>query len=86
MLFFSVPQKFVAVEIGKQAIKVKGDRVTLTNNEIKYIMKVIKSLENRGILIKGTTTKMTSQEGEFLNFLRLLMTAGLPLMKVYSLH
>ena len=49
-------------------------------------MKVIKSLENRGILIKGTTTKMTSQEGEFLNFLRLLMTAGLPLMKVYSLH
>ena len=56
------------------------------NNEIKDIMKVIKSLENRGILIKGTTTKMTSQEGEFLNFLRSLMTAGLPLMKVYSIH
>ena len=56
------------------------------NNEIKHIMKVIKSLENTGILIKGTTTKMTSQEGEFLNFLRSLMTAGLLLMKVYSLH
>ena len=44
-------------------------------------MKVIKSLENRGILFKGTTRKITSQEGGFLNFLRPLMTAGLPLMK-----
>ena len=26
-------------------------------------MKVIKSLENRGILLKGTTTKITSQKG-----------------------
>ena len=55
--------------------------MTLTNNEIKGIMKVIKSLENRGILLKGTTRKITSQEGGFLNFLRPLMTAGLPLMK-----
>ena len=31
--------------------------------------------------MKRTTTKITSQEGEFLNFLRPLMTAGLPLMK-----
>ena len=44
-------------------------------------MKVIKSLGNRGILLKGTSTKVTSQEGGFLNFLRPLMTAGLPLMK-----
>ena len=44
-------------------------------------MKVIKSLGNKGTLIKGTTTKITSQEGGFLNFLRSLMTAGLPLMK-----
>ena len=44
-------------------------------------MKVIKSLENQGILLKGTTRKITSQEGGFLNFLRPLMTAGLPLMK-----
>ena len=48
---------------------------TLKNNEIKYIMKVIKSLENRGILFKGTTKKTTRQEGRFLNFLRPLMTA-----------
>ena len=31
--------------------------------------------------IKGTTRKITCQEGKFLNFLRPLMTAGLPLMK-----
>ena len=44
-------------------------------------MKVIKSIENRGILLKLTTRNITSQEGGFLNFLRPLMTAGLPLMK-----
>ena len=59
----------------------KGSGITITNNEIKDIMKVIKSLENRGILLKGTTRKITTQEGGFLNFLRPLMTAGLPLMK-----
>ena len=44
-------------------------------------MKVIKSFENRGIFIKGTTRKITNQEGGFLNFLRPLMTVGLLLMK-----
>ena len=49
-------------------------------------MKVIKSLESRGILLKGTTRKITSQEGGFLNFLKPLMTAGLPLMESALLH
>ena len=49
--------------------------ITLTNNEIKYIMKVTKFLENRGILLKGTTRKITSHEGGFLNFLNPLITA-----------
>ena len=40
-------------------------------------MKVIKSLENRVNLLKGTFTKINSQEGGFLNFLRPLMTPGL---------
>ena len=44
-------------------------------------MKVIKSLENRGILLKETTRKITSQEEGFFNFLRPSMTAVLPLMK-----
>ena len=39
----------------------------------------MKYLENRGILLKA---KSTSQGGGFLNFLKPLMTAGLPLMKV----
>ena len=43
-------------------------------------MKVIKSFKNTGILLIGTTTKTTSQEG-FLNFLRPLKTASLPLME-----
>ena len=30
-------------------------------------MKVIKTLEIRGILLKGATRKITSQEGGFLN-------------------
>ena len=44
-------------------------------------MKVITPLENRGILLRGTTWKVASQEGWFLNFLRPLITAGLQLMK-----
>ena len=35
----------------------------------------------RGILVKGTTTKITSQDGRFFKFLRPLLTAGLLLMK-----
>ena len=44
-------------------------------------MKAIKSLENGRILLKGATRTITGQEERFLNFLRPLMTAGLPLMK-----
>ena len=41
----------------------KGSEITLTNNKIQVInMKVIKSLENRGILSKGITRIMISQE------------------------
>ena len=45
------------------------------------ILKVIKSLHNRGILLKGTTRKMTSQGGGFFNFLKPLISAVLALMK-----
>ena len=47
----------------------EGSGITLTNNEIKDFMKIIKSLENRETLLKGTTTKITSPEGGFLNSL-----------------
>ena len=41
-------------------------------------MKLIKSLENREILLKGTTRKTISQEGGFLNIFRPSMAVGLP--------
>ena len=41
----------------------------------------INSFENRGILLKGATTKITSQEGGFFNIVRLLMTARFLLIK-----
>ena len=67
-------------------IKIKGynektgisesSRITLTNNEIKDGIKV-------RIIFKQTTKKSISQEGGFLNFLRPLMSFGLPLMKQF---
>ena len=44
-------------------------------------MKVITCLENRGILLKRSTIKITNQKAGFLNLLRPLMTAGLPFVK-----
>ena len=55
----------------------KRSGITLTNYKIKYIMKGFKSLQNRRILLKGTTAKVTSQERRILNFLRTFMIAGL---------
>ena len=62
-------------------MKIKGSGLAITNNEIKDIIKVIRSLENKAILLKGTTKKITGREGGFLNFLKPLITIGLPLMK-----
>ena len=55
-------------KIKKGISSITGSGISLTNNEIKDIIKVIKSLENAGILLKGPTRKITSQEGGFLNF------------------
>ena len=52
-----------------------------SDNEIKGNGKVIKSLEIREILLKGTTRKTIKQEGRLLNFLRPLITTVLQLMK-----
>ena len=67
--------------IKKGIASVTDWEITLTNKEIKDIMKLIKSLENRGILLKGTCTKITAQEAGCLSFLTPLTTAGVPLMK-----
>ena len=51
----------------------------LKNNQTKDIIKVIKSIENRGILLKETAGNIISQEGRLSNFLGLLTEVGLPL-------
>ena len=59
-----------------------GSGITLTNNEMKYIIETIKLLQNRGIWLKENTEKNISKERELLsNFLGPLMSVGLPLMK-----
>ena len=58
----------------------------LTNIEIEDITKVIRPLEIRGILLKETTRKTTTQEEGFLNFLMQLMAAGLLLIKKMYFH
>ena len=65
----------------KKEILSEGSEISLTNNEIKDIIKAIRSLENRRVLLKGTTRKITTQEGGFLNFLKRFMSVGLSLMK-----
>ena len=67
----------VDAELSLLGKKIRKEISSVTSSEIT----VIKSLENRGILLKGTTRKITSQEGGFLNILRPLKAAGLPLMK-----
>ena len=44
---------------------IKGSGLTLTNNKIKDITKVIRSIENRSILLKGTTKKITLNMKDF---------------------
>ena len=69
------------IDVKKDFTLSESSGIFLTNNEIKDVIKVIKYLEDRGILLKGTIRKINSLEGGFLNFLRSSMTAGLPLMK-----
>ena len=67
--------------LNREVLSAIGSRITLTDNELKDITKVIRSLENRGILWKGTAGKGISQDGGLLNFLGLLMKVDLSLMK-----
>ena len=66
--------KKIKIKKLKLTSSVTGTGITLTNNEMKDIIKITKSLENIGISLKGTTTKVSIQEGVFSNFLRPLMT------------
>ena len=65
----------------KEYIISKCSGIILTNNEIKDIIKVIKSLKNRRMLLKGNTRKITSREEGFSNIVRPLLKTRLPLVK-----
>ena len=55
--------------------------IALTNYKTKDNIKVIRNLEKKGVLLKGTTEKfMNETEGFIGNVLTLLMKVGLPLV------
>ena len=64
----------------------QGLGITLTNKEIKDIIKVNNFSENRGILLKWTSKKVTGQKRELFRFLGLLMKTSLQLMKIVLAH
>ena len=66
-VFVDAELSLLGKKIKKRILSITGSGITLTYNEIKDIMKVFKSLENRAILLKGTTRKITGQEGRLLN-------------------
>ena len=80
MRSLAVDAKFdvIVKKIKKGLSSITGLLITLIRNEIKGMIQTIKSLQDGGVLLKGTNRKIT---GQFLNFLRPLMKAGLPLMK-----
>ena len=55
--------------LNKNIELVMASAITLTYNEIKYI-KIIKSLQNRGILLRGTTERLiVTKENSLVIFL-----------------
>ena len=86
-IILDIGPNFLGKKIEKWISSVMFSGITITNNKIKDIIKVIKSIENRGISLKGTTGKITSQgDIKKINILRPLMAAGLQLMKSVQLH
>ena len=57
---------------------IKGSGMTLTHNEVKDIIKVINSLQNREILLRGATKNITTQKRGLLNFLVPLKEISFP--------
>ena len=50
----------------KKSSKLLGSGIALTNNETEYIAKIIEPLENRRILLKGITEKVTGKKEDSL--------------------
>ena len=64
-----------------------GSGITLASNEMKDMIKVIRSLDNRGISFKWTTKKAINKKGVFLSkVFGSLIRVCLPLMKNVLQH
>ena len=61
--------------------KVMGTGTSLTKNEIKDFMEVIRSLENKEMLLKEISRNVSCQEKELISFTAPLTRVALPLMK-----
>ena len=68
-------------ELSKQFTTSESSGIIVTSNETKDIVKVVKSLENRVILLRRTSGKIISKEGGLLNFLDSLIKVSLSLIK-----
>ena len=71
----------IGKKLNKRLWLIMDSGIMLTNNEAKDVTKATISLENREILLKGTTKKVNSQKGRLLSFLAPLTRAALPFMK-----
>ena len=65
-------------KVNKEFTTSESSGITLTNNLIKDVIKVINYLKNRGILMQGTTEKVVNQKGRLSDS---LMRIGSPLVK-----
>ena len=70
-----------SVKISKKNSSITASGLTITNNEIEDVIKVIRSLGNKEILWKRTTEKNVCQKGTFRIFLGQIITFRLPLVK-----
>ena len=55
----------IGKKIKKRILSITGSGITLTNNETKDIIKVLKSLGTRGILLKRTTRELLVKKDNF---------------------
>ena len=70
-----------SVKILKEHLSITAFGLTITNNEVEDVIKVIRSLGNKEILWKRTTEKNICQKGRFRVFLGQIITFPLPLVK-----
>ena len=57
----------LSLKINKETSLVMSSRIPVTIYELKDILKIIRSVQNREISLKGTNEKVNNQEGGLLS-------------------